>query len=58
MSCNDFNGTAVITNVMKSNENLNDLFYSKKYKTLREELDDLTDTKIKICQNCSDFYKA
>lgn len=56
--CNDFNGTAVITNVLKSNENLNDLFYSKKYKKLREELDDLTDTKIKICQNCSDFYKA
>lgn len=56
--CNDFNGTAIISKVLDSNENLNYLFYSKKYEDLRKDLDDLTDTKIKICQNCSDFYKA
>ena len=56
--CNDFNGSAIVSNVLNSNENLNDLFYSKKYDGLRKDLDNLAETKIKICQNCSDFYKA
>ncbi len=56
--CNDFNGTAIVANVLNSNENLNDLFYSQKYGELRKDLNNLTETKIKICQNCSDFYKA
>ncbi len=56
--CNDFNGSAIVSNVLNSNENLNDLFYSQKYNALRKDLDNLRKTKIKICQNCTDFYKA